>query len=287
MATRILVAVVLAPLFFVVLFFLPPVWLAAVLAAISAMAAFVLLRATRVAHHNGAYVLTVLAAALIPLGYWVGLDDWGTRAVAVVLMCGLFLLAVRLYGTEQAMDFEHVMVCLFGGVAIPLFLSALVQLKEMDNGRYLVLLPVICAFLTDGYLVLLPVICAFLTDAGAYFAGVFLGRHRGITKVSPNKSVEGYIGGILAGGIFLLLYGLILIRFAGLAVSLPTLAVYGLVGSAVTELGDLAFSFVKRQYGVKDYGHLLPGHGGMLDRFDSMVFAAPMLLLLVELAPPF
>ena len=109
---------------------------------------------------------------------------------------------------------------------------------------------------------LLPVICAFLTDAGAYFAGVFLGRHRGITKVSPNKSVEGYIGGILAGGLFLLLYGLILIRFAGLAVSLPTLAVYGLVGSAVTELGDLAFSFVKRQYGVKDYGHLLPATGG-------------------------
>ena len=134
---------------------------------------------------------------------------------------------------------------------------------------------------------LLPVICAFLTDAGAYFAWVFLGRHRGITKVSPNKSVEGYIGGILAGGLFLLLYGLLLLRFAGLAVSLPTLAVYGLVGSAVTELGDLAFSFVKRQYGVKDYGHLLPGHGGMLDRFDSMVFAAPMLLLLVELAPPF
>ena len=188
MATRILVAVVLAPLFFVVLFFLPPVWLAAVMAAISAMAAFELLRAPRVAHPNGAYVLTVLAAALIPLGYWVGLDDWGTRAVAVVLMCGLFLLAVRLYGTEQAMDFEHVMVCLFGGVAIPLFLSALVQLKEMENGRYLVLL---------------PVICAFLTDAGAYFAGVFLGRHRGITKVSPVRRAGGvpaHSGGVRSGG---------------------------------------------------------------------------------------
>ena len=76
-------------------------------------------------------------------------------------------------------------------------------------------------------------------------------------------------------------------RFAGLTVSLPVLALYGLLGSAVTELGDLSFSLIKRQYGIKDYGHLLPGHGGMLDRFDSMTFAAPMLLLLVEIIPAF
>ena len=80
---------------------------------------------------------------------------------------------------------------------------------------------------------------------------------------------------------------MVLERFAGLDASLPVLALYGLVGSAVTELGDLSFSFVKRQFGVKDYGNLLPGHGGMLDRFDSMVFAAPALMLLVKLFPPF
>ena len=83
------------------------------------------------------------------------------------------------------------------------------------------------------------------------------------------------------------IYGVLLEQFAGLDASLPVLAVYGLVGSAVTELGDLSFSFVKRQFGVKDYGNLLPGHGGMLDRFDSMVFAAPALMLLVKLFPPF
>ena len=122
---------------------------------------------------------------------------------------------------------------------------------------------------------------------GPISPGVFLGRHRGITRVSPNKSLEGYIGGILSGAVFLLLYGLALQRFAGLTVSLPVLALYGLLGSAVTELGDLSFSLIKRQYGIKDYGHLLPGHGGMLDRFDSMTFAAPMLLLLVEIIPAF
>ena len=189
---------------------------------------------------------------------------------ALALLAALFSIAIRLYDRERAVRFEDVMVCLFGGLLVPMFLSALVQLKGMEHGRYLVLL---------------PVICAFLTDAGAYFAGVFLGRHRGITRVSPNKSLEGYVGGILSGGVFMLLYGLILLRFTDLQVSLPRLALYGLLGSAITELGDLSFSLIKRQYGIKDYGNLLPGHGGMLDRFDSMIFAAPLLLLLVRLLP--
>ena len=69
--------------------------------------------------------------------------------------------------------------------------------------------------------------------------------------------------------------------------NLLPLALCGLFGALATEVGDLAFSFIKRQYGVKDYGTLLPGHGGMLDRFDSTTFAAPMLLLLVEILPAF
>ena len=263
MGKRILVAVILAPLFFVVLFFLEPVWLAVLMAAISALASFELLRATGVAHHNGMYFCTALAAAAIPRGEWLGQEGMVLQASALLLMVAIFWIAIRLYDREKAVRFEDVLVCLFGGLMIPWALSTLVELKGMEQGRFLVLLPVICAFLTDG---------------GAYFAGIFLGRHRGVTRV---------IGGILSGAIFLLIYGVLLEQFAGLDASLPVLAVYGLVGSAVTELGDLSFSFVKRQFGVKDYGDLLPGHGGMLDRFDSMVFAAPTLMLLVELCPPF
>ena len=265
-------AVVFVPLLFVVLFFLPPVWLAVLMAAICAMASFELLRATGVAHHNGMYVFTALAAAAIPIGVWQDCGTQVTQVTALLLMVVIFWIAIRLYDHEKPVRFEDVLVCLFGGLMIPCALSSLVALKGMEQGRYLVLLPVICAFLTDG---------------GAYFAGMFLGKHRGVTRVSPNKSLEGYVGGIVSGALFLLIYGVVLERFAGLDASLSVLAVYGLVGSAVTELGDLSFSFVKRQFGVKDYGHLLPGHGGMLDRFDSMVFAAPTLMLLVEVCPPF
>ena len=263
---------VLAPLFFVVLFYLPPVYLAVLMAAICALASFEFLRATKVAHHHRMYLYTALAAAVIPLGYWLGQGSLVTLAAATALMVAVFVVAIRLYDSEHAVPFEYVLVCLFAGIGIPTFLSSLVRLKEMEHGRYLVLL---------------PVICAFLTDAGAYFAGVFLGKHRGITRVSPNKSLEGYIGGILCGGLFLVLYGLLLRNFAGLDASIPVMALYGLVGSAVTEVGDLSFSLVKRQFGIKDYGDLLPGHGGIVDRFDSMVFAAPTLLVLVQLLPAF
>ena len=272
MVTRIIVGVALGPAFLAALFLLPPAALAVVVACIAGMASFELLRCAKVAHHNGMYIFTALAAALIPLGHAYGFGSWTARAVAIVLMAALFLPALGRYGTEREIPFEHIIVCLFGGVGIPLFLSALVQLKRFDNGQFYVLL---------------PVISAFTTDIGAYFFGVFLGKHRGITQVSPNKSLEGYIGGILSGCLFMLLYGLLVEDFGGIEVRLPVMALYGLLGSVITEIGDLSFSLIKRQCGVKDYGTLLPGHGGMMDRFDSTIFAAPMLLLLVEVLPAF
>ena len=272
MVTRILSAVVLAPLFFGVLFFLPPVFLAVLLACITARASFELLRATKVAHHNGMYVYTAAAAGLIPLTFWLGWGNWSLAALSLLLMAALFLGAIRRFDSGSAISLEDLLVCMFGGIVIPAFLSTLVLLKGMESGRYLVLL---------------PVISAFLTDAGAYFVGVFFGKHKGITRVSPNKSLEGYAGGILFGGLFMLLYGAILHQFGGIEVNFPLMVVYGLVGSAITELGDLSFSLIKRQYGIKDYGNVIPGHGGMLDRFDSMTFAAPALWLMVTLFPAF
>lgn len=274
MGKRILVAVIFVPILFVIMMFLPPVVWTVVVALIAAMAAYELLRATGEGKVTlPMQVIAILSAAVIPFGSWLGWSDIVIPVCAFLVAVVAFWCAIRAYGEEGAkIGFYQVLVTIFGGALIPAALSALVTLKCMEQGRYLVLL---------------AVLMAFITDAGAYFAGVFLGKHRGITKVSPNKSLEGYIGGFITGIIFAVLYGLVVSAITDLPVNYISLALIGLFGALVTELGDLAFSFVKRQYGVKDYGNLLPGHGGMLDRFDSMLFCGPVVLFVVTILPVF
>ena len=118
MVTRIVVSVVLAPLFFVILFFLPPVYLAVLMAAICALASYELLRATGVAHHNGLYGFTGAAAAAIPLGQWRGRGALVAGITAVLLVVILFYIAIRLYDEERAVRVEDVLLCFFGGLMI-------------------------------------------------------------------------------------------------------------------------------------------------------------------------
>lgn len=274
MAKRIIVAVVLLPVMLWIMLVPPPLAWTALVCFISAMAAFELLRAVGEGKITlPMQVVTIAAAALLPFGSWAGLGTAYVNLLSFVVMAVCFWCAIRAYDEGGVkIGFFHVLAALFGGIVIPLALSALVELRRMDHGQYLVLL---------------AVLLAFVTDAGAYFAGVFLGKHRGITKVSPNKSVEGYIGGFVTGVVFAILYGLVAGKIAGDSVNLLSLALCGLFGALATEVGDLAFSFIKRQYGVKDYGHLLPGHGGMLDRFDSMMFCGPVVLFIVQCLPVF
>ena len=271
MLTRTIVGLLFAVVYLTFLVLLPSVWLAIAMAGVVALASYELLRATKAAPRPYMYGITSVSAAAIPIGFWAGQGAVVVYAAALVLLITLFFTAIRHFDDgDNTVRYEQIMVCLFGGLLIPVCLSALVQLRCMENGRFLVLI---------------PVICASITDVGAYFVGVLFGKHRGVTKVSPNKSLEGYIGGIAVGCLILMLYALVLQRFAGLEVNLGIMALYGIIGSAVTELGDLSFSLIKRQEGVKDYGDLLPGHGGMMDRFDSTVFAAPAVMVMVWLLP--
>lgn len=135
---------------------------------------------------------------------------------------------------------------------------------------------------SNSYIYFLPFVAAWITDTFAYFAGRFFGRHKLAPTISPKKTIEGSIGGIVFCVIFVLLYALIIQRVTDLTPRLWLFAVAGVFLSVVSQIGDLILSVVKRHYGVKDYGKLLPGHGGILDRFDSTLAVSVLLTLIMQ-----
>ena len=137
------------------------------------------------------------------------------------------------------------------------------------------------------FVYLIPFVFAWVTDTFAYFAGRLFGKHKLIPAVSPKKTVEGAIGGAVGCAVVAVLYGLFTSLCFDASPNYIVLALSGLVIAVVSQIGDLAMSAIKRQYGVKDYGKLLPGHGGMLDRFDSCMAVAVLVALINAYFPMF
>ncbi len=132
----------------------------------------------------------------------------------------------------------------------------------------------------NGFFFPLVFFGAWITDTFAYFSGYFFGKHKLIPSVSPKKTVEGAIGGTFFCTLSFVIYGIV--RECD-AKSVILLAVIGLIAAIVSQLGDLSASLIKRHYGIKDYGKLFPGHGGVLDRFDSILSVSVLLYLITEL----
>lgn len=145
--------------------------------------------------------------------------------------------------------------------------ASVVLLRDAPNGAYLYLL----IFLS-----------AWVTDTGAYFTGVCFGKHKLIPDVSPKKTVEGAIGGVITCVLVFVAFGAIVGAISDLTPHYIRLALVGFVTSIVSMVGDLIASLLKRKYGVKDYGKLFPGHGGVMDRFDSVLATAPFLYILAD-----
>ena len=135
------------------------------------------------------------------------------------------------------------------------------------------------------YLFILLFVCSWIADTFAYFTGVTFGKHKLVPHLSPKKSVEGAIGGITGAALVGLLYGFILHKALGIKAMIPFLVISA-VGAFISIFGDLAASAIKRNYDVKDYSNLIPGHGGILDRFDSMIFVAPIVYIGAQLLMP-
>lgn len=127
----------------------------------------------------------------------------------------------------------------------------------------------------------------WMADAGGFFIGATLGKHKLCPDISPKKTVEGVIGGVIFCVISAVLVGLLFqyMIMPDLKINFWALALLGIIDAPISIIGDLSFSLIKRRYKIKDYGSIFPGHGGMLDRFDSIIFTAPVIVLLNQFIP--
>ena len=215
-------------------------------------------------------LLYALACPLLAMEYRYGV-------LMAVTLGFLFILLFMLVFAHEKVKTESVCTAFTMVVYITVCFVCLIRLRYVTTevgtnaGR-----------MVGQYIYLLVFIAAWVTDTFAYFTGVFFGRHKLCPNISPKKTVEGSLGGIAFCVIAFLLYGVAISHLFSLSPNYPGLAAVGLVLSALAQIGDLLASVIKRTYGVKDYGKLFPGHGGVLDRFDSVLLVAPFLLALVE-----
>lgn len=268
MKTRIISAAVLLPLLLIIVLALPTVFTAILVGIMASMAVYELLHGTGLVTHIRLVVYSMLMAFLVAM--WSYFDRSHVWAMLGVLVFTMVLFG-EMMASHVRIRFEKLAMCFFAGVVLPLLFTSLIRIHEVKA--------------TGRYFIFIPFIMAFLSDTGAYFAGRFFGTHKLAPVISPNKTVEGAVGGVLMAMVGMLLYCVILQLIFKFRVNYLYALIYGLLGSVCAVFGDLCFSVIKRQTGIKDYGKLIPGHGGILDRFDSMMIVAPLAEILLTLIP--
>ncbi len=267
MKTRIISAAILVPLLLLLVLVAPKALAAVVMGALLAIGTYELLYRTRLVRHIRLVLYScAMAFAVTMWSYWGAAHAW----LVLLLMAFFILLFSEMMLDHVKVRIEALGLCFLAGAIVPYFLSAMIRILTLSIGRYVILI---------------PFVVAFMSDSGAYFVGLKFGRHKLAPVVSPNKTIEGAVGGIVTCILSMLLYCLILDLIPDVKVNYLMALLYGLAGALVDIFGDLSFSIIKRQTGIKDYGNLIPGHGGVLDRFDSMVMVAPLVEALLLLLP--
>ncbi|MBO4264871.1 MAG: phosphatidate cytidylyltransferase [Clostridia bacterium] len=177
----------------------------------------------------------------------------------------LYLLTVSTF-SHGKYELSSVGMLYFTEIYILIGVLSLMMLKYLSGGKYLFAMTI-----------LVPVV----TDVMAYFVGVTFGKHKLIPDVSPKKTVEGSVGGTVFGVAIFSVGGLFINRFIPTVnIELSALVLIGLIISIISQIGDLVASHIKRHFGIKDYGFILPGHGGVVDRLDSVIAVAPLVFFL-------
>lgn len=233
------------------------------LLAVSLIGMYELYRIFRIEKASAGFV-GYLAALLLYGNLWRPFikDPMISVLAALILLMFVYVFTYPKYKTEQ------IMAAFFGIFYVAAMLSCVYQTRMLENGAYIVWL----IFLSS-----------WGCDTCAYCVGVLIGKHKMSPKLSPKKSIEGAIGGIVGSMLLTLLYAWVFrVQMQIQSQEMFLLALIGGAGALISMVGDLAASAVKRNYDIKDYGKLIPGHGGILDRFDSVIFTAPVIYYLAE-----
>ena len=181
-------------------------------------------------------------------------------AIELMLVAGVYVLKYPKYNTEQ------VFASIVGLLYLPMMLSYVYQIRIAEDGLY------------SLWLIFL---CSWGCDTCAYCVGMLFGKRKLAPVLSPKKSIEGAVGGVVGAALLGAIYGFAVSGQVAIANAPVIFAIICAVGAVISQFGDLIASGIKRQHGIKDYGKLIPGHGGILDRFDSVIFTAPMIYALL------
>lgn len=259
MLTRIITSIVALAVFFVILFLNPIVFTVA-------LSIIILIMLYECFHalqcNQSVKIIGYLSGAALILGFHLG---FYIEALALSI-AAFMILVIAMHGKVNHKDILSPAMLTF---YIVTFMSFIVKVRDDFS----------------VYEMMLIFICAWTSDTGAYFAGTFFGKHKLIPRVSPKKTIEGSIGGILICSLSCVLYLFILRCFGKEMTGIGYIAVTvaGMAASVMTQFGDLAASAIKRDCNVKDYGKIFPGHGGFMDRFDSVMFIAPFVYYFITL----
>ncbi len=184
----------------------------------------------------------------------------------------LFVLIFIVFAMKNFENLKYGDCCavIFSTIVITMFLSNIIFIRtQFKHGLFYMILAICCY--------------AWSTDIFAYIVGVCIGKHRFSPNISPKKSIEGSIGGTLCCVIFSFLAAFVYSVIVDCSVNYYIVVVYALMCSIVGQIGDFSFSYIKRSYKIKDFGNLLPGHGGVLDRLDSLIFISPFFYMLLTI----
>lgn len=206
------------------------------------------------------------------LGYLAAAVYYGNLRFAflpdmMMFVLGFLILLMFVYVfTYPKFKTEQVLAAFFGVFYVAVMLSFVYQTRMLHMG---------------AYIVWLIVLCSWGCDTCAYCVGVLIGKHKMAPRLSPKKSVEGAVGGVLGAALLTVLYGMVFQSAMGTTTTqVFIMGAISAVGALISMVGDLTASAIKRNYDIKDYGKLIPGHGGILDRFDSVIFTAPIIYFL-------